>query len=182
MSEIVLQPQDLQTAARKRLVEIAHRDVGQVETSWNQGAWIKKFWPATSYPAGYKNKEPYCAAAVCYWVWQLSQELIADGLLKATTGKTGTQFEAWRCKSARAFGWREWADQKKVLKLGETGRCLPGDVVVFDFSHVGIITGSSERYIHTVEANTNKAGSREGDGCWTKTRPRSAAQCFIRVF
>ena len=43
------------------LVNIAKRDVGKEETPRNnQGAWIKRFWPSTSYPEGYADRQPYC--------------------------------------------------------------------------------------------------------------------------
>lgn len=63
---------------RKKLVTIASRDVGQLETSRNQGPAIRKFWPATSYPEGYRERQPYCAAAVSYWVseWLKDAEVI----------------------------------------------------------------------------------------------------------
>jgi peptidoglycan hydrolase-like protein with peptidoglycan-binding domain len=52
-----------------RIVGLARADLGIRETEGkNHGPGIAKFWPATNYPTGYANREPYCAAAVCYWV------------------------------------------------------------------------------------------------------------------
>src|SRR5689334_4922697 len=92
-------------ALRQRLIAIADKDVGQMETSRNHGPAIEKFWPATSYPEGYANREPYCAAGVSYWV----REWLKDPSVLAALGKTPQEAEKWRCKSARAFDWIDWA-------------------------------------------------------------------------
>lgn len=84
---------------RKKLVDIAMRDVGQTERSRNQGPAMKKFWPATNYPDGYVNREPYCAAAVAYWV----REWLRLPDVQKAFGKTASQLESWRCKSAAAW-------------------------------------------------------------------------------
>lgn len=165
------------------LIEIARRDVGLVEKTRNQAPWIEKFWPKTSYPDGHKNREPYCAAACVCWLFLLMIELAKRGQLVATFGMTSAQFEKWRCKSARAFDWRDWGRKAKGVKvLGEGEKAQPGDFVVFDFSHIGLVVEDKGATILTIEANTNNAGSRDGDGCWEKARkPRSLVQCFVRV-
>lgn len=168
--------------ARNMLVDIAARDIGKTEVSRNRADWIKKYWPATSYPEGYANREPYCAAACCYWLKALGEELAQKGELKATFGKTLAQFESWRCKSAGAWRWQEWANQKGVTVLPDTATPLPGDFVVYDFSHIGLVrrVGKKGRII-TIEANTGPSGGRDGDGCYEKDRPQEIARCFVRV-
>lgn len=164
---------------RQELVKIAAQDVGQVEASRNQGAAIKKFWPYTSYPGGYANREPYCAAAVCYWVCQW---LELPGV-QAALGKPAAQLELWRCQSAAAFGWLDWAKRKGVRVLSDSPSEVlhTGDIVVFDFSHIGILEGDKGDRIMTIEANTGPAGGRDGDGIWRKGRPREIARAFIRI-
>ncbi len=171
-----MNPQDL-------LVTIAKREVGNVETPRNnQGAWIKKFWPATSYPDGYSNREPYCAAACCYWLKTLGEELAAAGQLKASTGMTLEQWHKWRCKSAGAWAWQDWAKKAKgVTVLPDSAKPERGDIVVYDFSHIGLVTGQpSKGRIATIEANTGPSGERDGDGCWEKNRPQEIARAFLR--
>lgn len=164
------------------LIAIAKRDVGEVEVTRNRAPWIAKYWPATSYPAGHTNREPYCAAAVCYWLATLGRELAEQGHFRATFGMTLKDFETWRCKSARAFDWRDWAHKRNLQVLPETATARPGDLIVFDFSHLALIEADLGRAgFATIEANTNTAGSREGDGCWNKNRARSLAQCIIRL-
>lgn len=41
-------------------------------------------------------------------------------------------------------------------------------------AHVGFVDQWGEKYVITVEGNTNEAGSREGDGVYRKRRPRSS--------
>jgi hypothetical protein len=164
------------------LVTIAKRDVGKVETPRNnQGAWIKKFWPSTSYPDGYSNREPYCAAAMSYWLDTVGDELAKAGLLESLTGMNADQFEKWRCKSAKAYDWQGWGQKAKgVTVLPDTATPQKGDIVVFDFSHIGLVIGQPAKgRIATVEANTGPAGERDGDGCWEKNRPQEIAKCFL---
>lgn len=168
----------------QRLLKQARADLGGVEKTRNQARWIEKYWPRTSYPEGYRNREPYCAAACVYWLWAFLLDLANDGLLQKVFGAADVvaRMERWRCKSARAFDWREWGKKAKgVQVLDETQSARPGDFVVFDFSHIGMVVEDRGATLLTIEANTNSAGSREGDGCWQKTRPRSLVQCFVRV-
>lgn len=164
---------------RQKLIEIAARDVGQMETSRNHGPAIGKFWPATSYPEGYDNREPYCAAGVSYWV----REWLKLPEVQAAFGKTWEQLDKWRCKSAAAFGWKEWAKDKGVRLLTDSPSEVlhTGDIVVFDFSHIGIVYDDKGDRIYTIEANTGASGGRDGDGIFRKDRPREVAKCFIRL-
>lgn len=167
--------------AAKLLISIARRDVGQTEVTRNRAPFIKKYWPDTTYPEGYDNREPYCAAASCYWLAQLGRELAEMGELRKTFGKGSVQFNAWRCKSARAFDWRDWGKKRGLHVLPDDAKALPGDFVVFDFSHIGLVVSDTGRNIETIESNTNSEGSRDGDGCWEKVRAKRLAQCFVRV-
>lgn len=164
---------------RKRLIDIARRDVGQMETSRNRGPAIAKFWPTTSYPEGYANREPYCAAGVCYWV----AKWLKDPEVLAALGMTPAKSEAWRCKSAAAYGWLDWAKKKGLLVMGDSinNTLHTGDLVVFDFSHIGIVYDDYKDRIKTIEANTGVSGGRDGEGIFDKDRPREIARSFIRL-
>lgn len=164
---------------RKRLIEIARLDVGQTEASTNRGPAMKKFWPATDYGDGYADRAPYCAAAVCYWV----REWLKDAEVLSALGMTAKQAEAWRCKSAAAFGWRDWAKKKGLLVMNDSMSNIlhTGDLMVFDCSHIGIVVNDHGDWVDTIEANTGSSSTRDGDGVWTKTRHRSAALCFVRL-
>ena len=164
---------------RQKLIEIAMRDEGQREESRNRAPWIKKYWPATSYPDGYDNREPYCAAAVSYWV----REWLKLPEVQGAFGKTWDQLDKWRCTSAAAYGWRDWAKEHGVKMLSDSPDNVlhTGDIVVFDFSHIGIVMDDYKDRIVTIESNTGPSGGRDGDGCYKKDRPREIARCFIRL-
>jgi len=164
---------------RQRLVYIAKDDVGQIESSRNQGPAMKRYWPATSYPEGYANREPYCAAAVCYWV----REWLKDPEVLSALGMTPTKAESWRCKSAGAFAWFDWAKKRGLLTMtdGAANTLHAGDIMIFDMSHIGIVFNDSGSEVFTIEANTGPTGGRDGDGVWEKVRQRSLARNFIRL-
>lgn len=164
---------------RQRFVEIARRDVGQTETSRNRGPAMKRFWPATSYPEGYANRDKYCAAAMCYWL----REWLRDPDVRGALGMTPAKAEAWRCKSARAFDWTEWARRKGLLVMddAQSNELHTADVMIFDMSHIGLVYDDTKTRVSTIEANTGPSGGNDGDGVWQKNRERSLARNFIRL-
>ena len=166
-------------AIRQSLVEIARRDVGKVEVTRNRAPWIQKYWSATTLPNGHTDRQPYCAAAVCYWV----QQWLALPEVLAALKMTPAQAERWRCKSAKAFDWLDWAAARKLEALSDrpTERLRVGDLMVFDISHIGIVRDDDAKGVYTIEANTGNGSVRDGDGCFERVRPRSAARAFIRL-
>jgi len=164
---------------RQRLVDIARKDLGATEVTRNQSPVIKKFWPATSYPEGYSNREPYCAAAVSYWV----REWLRDPEVLDALKLTPTSAEKWRCKSAAAFGWTTWAKDKGLLVMSDSASNVlhKGDIMVFDISHIGIVDTDEGNLVYTCEANTGASGGRDGEGIYYKTRKRIEAKNFIRL-
>lgn len=170
-------------ALRKRLIEIAAKDVGSIETSRNQGPAIKKFWPATSYPEGYADRQPYCAAAVCYWVQQWLKDSEVAVAVCEQYGILPSALNGWRCKSASAFEWITWAKRRDVQVLSDSilNTLHTGDIMVFDMSHIGIVTDDNGKGVYTIEANTGATGGRDGDGIFQKTRQRPLARGFIRI-
>ena len=164
---------------RERLVAIARKDVGKMETSRNHGPAIEKFWTATSYLDGYHDRQPYCAAAVCYWV----REWLRDPEVAMAFKKLPSVIEDWRCKSAKAFSWIDWAHSKGVLVMGDsmTHTLHTGDIMVFDMSHIGIVFDDYGTRVKTIEANTGATGGRDGDGIFERDRPREVPRSFIRL-
>ena len=173
-------------AIRQSLVEIARRDVGKVEVTRNRARWIAKYWPATTNPRlydlsepTYRGRPPYCAAAVCYWV----QQWLALPEVRAALKVTPAGAERWRCKSAAAFGWLDWANARKLEVLSDrpTERLRVGDLMIFDVSHIGIVRDDDGGNVWTIEANTGNGSVRDGDGCFERKRDRSAARAFVRL-
>ena len=166
-------------AIRQQLVEIARRDVGKVETTRNRAPWIAKYWGATTLPNGHADRQPYCAAAVAWWVreWLKMPEVLAA--MKMTPAGA----ERWRCKSPAAFAWLDWANARRLEVLSDrpTERLRVGDLMVFDISHIGIVRDDDSKGVYTIEANTGNGSVRDGDGCFERVRTRSQARAFIRL-
>jgi len=166
-------------AIRQALVEIARRDVGKVEVTRNRAPWIQKYWTATTLPNGHAERQPYCAAAVAWWV----REWLAIPEVREALGMTWPKAEQWRCKSARAFDWLDWAAKRGLTIIGDgpKERLRVGDVMVFDISHVAVVKDDDANGIYTIEANTGNGSIRDGDGCFERTRQRAQARAFIRL-
>lgn len=166
-------------AIRQQLVEIARRDVGKVEQTRNRAPWIQKYWSATTLPNGHAERQPYCAAAVAWWVreWLKLPEVLAA--MKMTPAAA----ERWRCKSARAFDWLDWAAKRglEVLSDRPTERLRVGDVMIFDISHIAVVKDDDASGVYTIEANTGNGSVRDGDGCFERVRTRAQARAFIRL-
>lgn len=141
------------------------------ETSKNQGPEIAKYWTATTYSDGYKNREPYCAAFLC-WLFM--------------TAATGRKVPFSLPKSPVAYDFEKWGAANKgkgVVVSGPIGFApKSGDVFTLaTASHVGLVVGVSGSAITTIEANTDGSGSREGDGVYKRSRSISSVRKFIRV-
>lgn len=165
---------------RQKHLEIARRDVGKVEASKNQAVWIKKYWPATTYPKGYENREPYCAAAQAYC---LREWLKLKTVLKAL-GVSESQAEKWRCKSAAVKDWIPWAKSKGLTILPKNCILHAADLVVYSYSHIELV--SDDDHTETgpflaIGMNTDPGGSRDGEGCFEKPRSRDSVKSFIRI-
>lgn len=60
-------------------------------------------------------------------------------------------------------------------------RPMAGDIVIFTFSHMGIVEKPGEGLVHTIEGNTDDAGSREGRQVCRRERSLGACKKFIRL-
>jgi hypothetical protein len=162
------------------LVRIAESQVGVREKGGNnRGPKIAEYQQSTWLPIG---AWPWCAA---FTAWCLRETLKNPEARHAAYLRDELHAERWRCKDAAAYGWEKWAREKKLQLLPETARALAGDFVTFDFSHIGIVVKDQLRagagVIHTVEGNTDSAGSREGGGVYAKERPWKLIRTLIRV-
>ena len=149
------------------LIDIALTQIDVHETSKNHGEGIEKYWTATSYPEGYADRQPYCAACMC-WVAR----------------ESGIFTEKERPKSASAFGWESWGDECKKVKVNrKPSKIHKGEFVIFSFSHIGLATSDSDNQgnFSTIEANTGPSGGRDGDGVYKKTRNISVVRSTISI-
>ncbi|MEO5683303.1 MAG: CHAP domain-containing protein [Chitinophagaceae bacterium] len=175
--------------AIQKLIEIAKKEVGTREGAINNtGARIVEYQGATWLAPG---AWPWCAAFISWLIRELLEEEDVREYLKTYFKKpelTFAQAEKVRCRDATAFGWEKWAKGNGFQVLGENNTAKAGDIVVFDFSHIGLVIedqASVKDKIRTIEGNTNGKGERDsstGDGVWIKERAPSLTKSYIRIF
>ena len=116
----------------------------------------------------------WCAAFVCYCV---KQALLKQHIQAFTRPRTAG---AWDLETGWASGKYGQVPGARIIRKPSLAR--RGDIVVYTFSHCGIVTAPfSDGYITAVEGNTNRAGSREGDGVFKKYRSSSKIRSLIRI-
>ena len=155
------------------IVRLAKREVGVREVgNTNCGILVNEYKAATWLNP---NKGwPWCAAFVC---WIIREALISSGVKETKTFK--------RPKTAAAWDFENWSiaqDSTTWMRKAPEGDIMPGDIVIFTFSHIGIAVSSPDKKgnVKTVEGNTDTAGSREGGGVYLKTRNISKIRSRIR--
>jgi hypothetical protein len=173
--------------ALKALVDYAGLDadlsIGESPKGSNKGPMLAKYFKADDYdPAGAGDDGyPWCAAAVCEWV---------QSWLKGCPEARRLFGHITPPRTARAFGLHEWAQgpargtieiiPQSALTSGKS-KILPGDVIVYDFSHCGIACAASKQSLFSaVEGNTDKGGSREGWQVARRPRGFSSVRVALR--
>lgn len=147
------------------------------ETSQNQGPGIADYWPATSYPDGYRERAPYCAAFACW------------GVREATKGR---EVPFSLPKSALVLDWVAWttANKGKGVELldpkADGFKIRAGDICLMKFGggkgHLFVSRGPGDTgQTLTIEANTDDALSREGDGTFAKVRSVASIYKVVRI-
>ncbi len=153
-------------------LEVAIRHVGVRETSRNQGPEIALFWNDTSYPAGDENREPWCAAFVCFCL----AEAVRQGWrprVKALPREAAVRYFLDWCRGR--YGVEVWEnDGKRPPQAGDIAVFLPR------LSHIGFVESISGRTLTTIEGNTDAGGGREGDGVHRRQRALSFPGWFVR--
>ena len=163
----------------QRLIAIAQAEIGvREEGGNNRGKRIRQYQSATELPPG---AWPWCAAFVSFCVQQWLLENNVPEWLNLTRSPS-----EWRPRTALAYGFVPWAkDRTRTTSIyTDQDQAQPGDIVTFDFSHVGIVLEDDGKNLVTIEGNTNGKGQRDsesGDGVWRKIRPKSLARNFIRI-
>lgn len=169
----------MNSSLRAQLVAIAAAQLGVREVGRNTGEQIEEYQRATWLAPG---PWPWCAAFVA---WCLREWLESPAVRAELALGSERAAEKWRCRDARAYGWEDWALRRGVLMLDETAQARAGDIVTYDFSHIGIVasdySADAGEKIITIEGNTNGAGSRDGDGVYRKTRDRRLIRRLIRI-
>jgi len=155
------------------LVEIARTQLGVRETSRNRGPELVKFWDATNYQDGDENREPWCAAFVC-WVVMMAGRTDARLKIHPLKRPQSAAVKQW-VPTALRLGWKVFGPRDGMLFPA------PGDIVVFTHSHIGIVEDFTGHTVKTIEGNTNDEGSREGFEVARRNRELSECRSFIRI-
>ena len=159
----------------KRLVDIAQGEVGVREEGPNTGSRVIIYQMSTSLSPG---PWPWCAAFVSWCVreWVMRMTDAERTRIGALDGPIG-----WRCNSANVYDWEKWAVNRRLKLFEEDQPMQPGDIVTFDFGHIGIVKEDHGPQFVSIEGNTNDQGSREGDGVYVRRRARSLIRKIIRI-
>ena len=154
------------------LAEIAESQIGTQEDAahTNRGAAILKYQQSTNLGG---QGWPWCAAFVDWCM----QQFLARHISYAEHG-----FK--RSQTASAFGLIDWArEQKLEIFNGVYQAPQRGDIVVYAFSHCGIVADSDphSRTFHPIEGNTNDIGGRDGYIVARRFRGLGQVKQFIRL-
>ena len=154
-----------------RLISIIQAEVGVEEINGtNCGPRVNEFKAATNLTP--TVAWPWCAAFVCW------------GVREAMLALPDQRFTFARPVTAGAFDFRNWSlrqDSSTHTKDWPADDINAGDIVIFNFSHIGIaVLDAQDGRVTTVEGNTDLAGSREGGGVWRKSRKTSSIKTRIR--
>lgn len=155
------------------IVKIATAEIGVEEVNGtNCGERVDEYKAATWLNP--KKGWAWCAAFVC---WVIREALKACGVKETKTFKRPRTAGAWDFEN-----WSREQDETTWTKKPHRGDILPGDIVIFTFSHIGIAISKPDKNgnILTVEGNTDRQGSREGGGVYKKTRHASKIRSRIR--
>jgi len=142
---------------RDKVVTTFTSQIGVREaTGHNDGVMVETYLRYCSLAKG----NPWCASFVC---WTFGQAQVSN----PRSGYCPDLFRPAHVIYKRTIHTTQKTPQ-------------PGDVWGLYFpekgriAHVGFVSQWGDKYIITVEGNTNEAGSREGDGVYRKRRPRSS--------
>jgi len=158
------------------LVQIARAEIGVRESpkNSNRGPRVDIYKAATWLPA--ELAWPWCAAFVC---WAFREAMTQCGVKETTTFKRPRTAGAWDF-----INWSLAQDSSTTTNRAPKAKDIAaGDIIVFNFSHIGIAASSADAKgnFKTVEGNTDESGSREGGGVYFKTRNISTVKARIRV-
>lgn len=163
----------------EELVKVSKSQIGiKEEGGNNKGPMIVEYQKATWLKPG---PWPWCAAFVD---WVIMNALTSKDVMKELGLRNVVQVKNWRPRTAAAWDFDKWAAAKGFSILTENDKAKAGDIVTFDFSHIGIVIEDQiDENIITVEGNTNGKGERDstsGDGVWKKTRSKKIIRTLLR--
>lgn len=156
------------------LARIAESQIGTEEdrAHTNKGSDIAKYQASTELDG---QGWPWCAAFVDWCVAKYARtypDRLPDYFLLP--------------KTAAAFGLEDWGREQKGRVFSPYSPLAPqvGDIVVYKFSHCGVVTeliASDPVNFFAVEGNTNPEGGRDGYTVAHRKRSRHEVRSFVRL-
>jgi hypothetical protein len=154
---------------RMAALAISRNYIGGREMGQNWGPLVELFLRN----AGLKSAAPWCAAFVQWCSDQARDALVAAGhpVTNPLDDVPSKALVRSYVNEAQRRGWIAATPQ-------------PGDLFAWvnpdGTGHIGFVERVADGVLHTVEGNTNDAGSREGDGVYRRTRRITSSFVFIR--
>jgi hypothetical protein len=155
------------------IVKVATAEIGVSEIGGtNCGPRVDEYKAATWLDP--RKGWPWCAAFICWVVRQAAENA---GVRFTSTFRRPRTAGAWDLEN-----WSRDQDNSTWTKKPHRDDILPGDIVIFKFSHVGFAISSPDKNgnVQCLEGNTDGAGSREGGTVLRKTRHVSKIRSRIR--
>lgn len=160
------------------LARVAASQIGVTEGEKNNTGAVIEAYQRSTWLAG--TGWPWCAAFVCWCVLQVIQT-------------HGLKPQGWkRPRTAGAWDLENWAAGRPPHDPNAGWQLMPfktvprrGDIVTFNWSHVGICTGfkANGQVVYTVEGNASLravSDSTSGDGVVARTHPLRSIRRVIR--
>lgn len=137
---------------RAKLVKLAEAELGVQElTGHNDGKRVEEYLAAV----GLKRGSPWCASFVSWVYQQVGYKLPRTGWSPALFPEERRVKEV---KSGVVLGVY-FPDLKRI-------------------GHCGLVTSVKGNWVYSVEGNTNREGSREGNGVYRRMRHSRSIKCF----
>lgn len=159
-----------------KLADIAREYIGVTETGNNQAGTNQKliniFKADDLVINGKTDGYPWCAAFV---------SLCTQKLLKNNAMFIGVKTPREASVSQMLNSWAKGQSCDIFKPSDKNKKPQKGDIVVFTFSHIGIVDSVYSGGVNTIEGNTNDSGSREGVTVASKKRPSSLIRAYIRL-
>lgn len=175
----------LTTVFAQEMVKLARTQVGVGEPQWtyqgktykiggNSGPQVEALYQRSTELTG--SGWPWCAAFICWLFKSVSEKGIAHSFKLP--------------KTAGAYNFINWArNNSSFVEIYDAPftSILPGDIIVFNFSHIGLAVGELKGgRFDTIEGNTtpgpsSRSKEREGGGVFERSRGTDIIKNVIRL-
>lgn len=147
------------------VMDTARREIGVKETSENIGQRIQRYQSATWMEPG---PWPWCAAFIAWCFHAAALRCPPPPWFHSPT-------------TPRAFSLENWGRSVGFLLSTVPAPAAPGDIVIFNFSHVGFLESPGRPRLTTIEGNTPGDHRAVRDGVFRCHRLPSLVRSIIHL-